>query len=130
MNAQSLPPQQVATDTAPAKASTSAPLPEPGYTGVFYLRRDDGTLVALPHKSPEVKSKFKTSLLVGTNGGTEVSKPIFIIRLAGSGDPSQSIQMALVENGKIPLGNISMLTLPAQNVSLSWMIENQQGRRK
>ena len=24
----------------------------------------------------------------------------------------------------------SVMTLPAQNVSLSWMIENQQGRRK
>ena len=35
--------------------------------------------------------------------------------------------LAMMEDELVPGVNVS---LPAQNVSLSWMIENQQGRRK
>ena len=99
--------QQQIAPTTPAGATGTAPveLPQLEYSGVFYARNQNGTWVPLPHKSPKVKSMFgrATNFLV-VAGGLEVSSPIFLVKLEGSGDPSQTITMAAVEQGgKIPI---------------------------
>lgn len=99
---QPMQPQQVVTNAAPTSQATPATNPvatpafTPSYTGAFYFEG-----IVLPHVTPQVKAKFRTSLEVpSTVTPTETGPvPVLIVKVEGSGDPSSVVKLIPIEEG-------------------------------
>jgi hypothetical protein len=86
-------PSSTNISTAPTTALT-----EPEFAGVFYARNEEGRLTNLPRQTPEIKSKFRSSLGLKPQVPVEVNTTL-VVRIEGSGDPSSAVMLAPLEDG-------------------------------